>query len=74
MERLVTFRMDDRPERRGVSGGCPDGAVPGPEGIEVDGFEAAYTPRGGGARECSDNPENRTLVRQGVTSQHRNMG
>ena len=22
--RLVTFRMDDRPERRGVSGGCPD--------------------------------------------------
>ena len=21
--RLVTFRMDDRPERRGVSGGCP---------------------------------------------------
>jgi hypothetical protein len=22
--RLVTFRMEDRPERRGVSGGCPD--------------------------------------------------
>ena len=22
--RLVTFRMDNRPERRGVSGGCPD--------------------------------------------------
>ena len=22
--RLVTFRLDDRPERRGVSGGCPD--------------------------------------------------
>ena len=22
--RVVTFRMDDRPERRGVSGGCPD--------------------------------------------------
>jgi len=22
--RLVRFRMDDRPERRGVSGGCPD--------------------------------------------------
>jgi hypothetical protein len=22
--RLVTFRMDDRPERRGVRGGCPD--------------------------------------------------
>ena len=47
--RLVTFRMDDRPERRGVSGGCPD--APGPEGIEVDGFEAAYTPRGGGNRD-----------------------
>ena len=41
--------MDDRPERRGVSGGCPD--APGPEGIEVDGFEAAYTPRGGGNRD-----------------------
>ena len=25
--RLVTFRMDDRPERRGVSGGCPDARV-----------------------------------------------
>ena len=48
--RLVTFRMDDRPERRGVSGGCPD-AHTGPEGIEVDGFEAAYTPRGGGNRD-----------------------
>ena len=24
--RLVTFRRDDRPERRGVSGGCPDPA------------------------------------------------
>ena len=48
--RLVTFRMDDRPERRGVSGGCPD-ARPGPEGIEVDGFEAADTPRGGGNRD-----------------------
>ena len=47
--RLVTFRMDDRPERRGVSGGCPDAR--GPEGIEVDGFEAAYTPRGGGNRD-----------------------
>ena len=47
--RLVTFRMDDRPERRGVSGGCPD--APGPEGIEVDGFEAADTPRGGGNRD-----------------------
>ena len=22
--RLVRFRMEDRPERRGVSGGCPD--------------------------------------------------
>ncbi len=22
--RLVTIRTDDRPERRGVSGGCPD--------------------------------------------------
>ena len=46
MVRLVTFRMDDRPERRGVSGGCPDLAL-GPEGIEVDGFEAAgHPPRG----------------------------
>ena len=48
--RLVTFRMDDRPERRGVSGGCPD-AAPGPEGIEADGSEAADTPRGGGNRD-----------------------
>ena len=47
--RLVTFRMDDRPERRGVSGGCPD--APGPEGIEADGSEAADTPRGGGNRD-----------------------
>jgi hypothetical protein len=22
--RLVTLRLDDQPERRGVSGGCPD--------------------------------------------------
>ena len=27
------------------------GRAPGPEGIEVDGFEAAYTPRGGGNRD-----------------------
>ena len=47
--RLVTFRMEDRPERRGVSGGCPD--APGPEGIEVDRSEAADTPRGGRNRD-----------------------
>ncbi len=47
--RLVTFRMDDRPERRGVSGGCPD--APGSEGPEADRIEAADTPRGGRDRD-----------------------
>ena len=42
--RLVTFRKDDRPERRGVSGGCPDRA-PGPESPQVDGTEAAAIPQ-----------------------------
>ena len=48
--RMVTFRMEDRPASRGVSGGCPD-CAPGSEGIEVDGSEAADTPRGGRNRD-----------------------
>ena len=47
--RLVTFRMEDRPERRGSAGAAR--TCPGPEGIEVDGSETAVTPRGGRNRD-----------------------
>ena len=48
--RLVTFRLDDRPERRGVSGGCPD-ARRVLKALKLTGSEAADTPRGGRNRD-----------------------